>query len=78
MRIGILSRNPTLYSTRRLAQAIWARGHQAQIIDTTSVAVHLGAADAPPGATHLLIGGDMGLAATTPLPPCLLYTSRCV
>ncbi len=69
MRIGILSRNPALYSTRRLAQAIWARGHQAQIIDTTSVAVHLGAADAPPGATHLLTGGDIGLAATTPLPP---------
>ena len=69
MRIGILSRNPALYSTRRLAQAIWARGHQAQIIDTTSVAVHLGAADAPPGATPLLTGGDIGLAATTPLPP---------
>ena len=69
MRIGILSRNPALYSTRRLAQAIWARGHQAQIIDTTSVAVHLGAADAPPGATHLLTGGVIGLAATTPLPP---------
>ena len=65
MRIGILSRNPALYSTRRLAQAIWARGHQAQIIDTTSVAVHLGAA----GATHLLTGGEIGLAATTPLPP---------
>jgi len=69
MRIGILSRNPALYSTRRLAQAIWARGHQAQIIDTTSVAVHLGAADTPPGATHLLTGGAVGLAATTPLPP---------
>ena len=68
MRIGILSRNPALYSTRRLAQAVWARGHQAQIIDTTSVAVHLGAADAPPGATHLLTGGAIGLAATTPLP----------
>ena len=65
MRIGILSLNPTLYSTRRLAQAVWARGHQAQIIDTTSVAVHLGAA----GATHLLTGGEIGLAATTPLPP---------
>ena len=68
MRIGILSRNPALYSTRRLAQAVWARGHQAQIIDTTSVAVHMGAADVSPGATHLLTGGAIGLAATTPLP----------
>ena len=65
MRIGILSRNPALYSTRRLAQAIWARGHQAQIIDTTAIAVHLGAAGGP----HLLTGGAIGLAATTPLPP---------
>ncbi len=65
MRIGILSRNPALYSTRRLAQAIWARGHQAQIIDTTAIAVHLGAAGGP----QLLTGGAIGLAATTPLPP---------
>ena len=69
MRIGILSRNPALYSTRRLAQAIWGRGHQAHIIDTTTVAVHLGSSETRPGEAHLLVGGATGLAAVAPLPP---------
>ncbi|WP_374687173.1 RimK family alpha-L-glutamate ligase [Promineifilum sp.] len=68
MRIGILSRNPALYSTRRLAQVARERGHQAQVIDTTSVAVHLGRQGAPPGETHLLTEGIPGLANTSPLP----------
>ncbi|MBX7253530.1 MAG: hypothetical protein K1X50_16235, partial [Candidatus Promineofilum sp.] len=68
MRIGILSRNPALYSTRRLAQAIWARGHQAQIIDTTAIAVHLGAAATPAGAPQVLTANAVGLASTSPLP----------
>lgn len=33
MKIGILSRNPDLYSTRRLAEACIDRGHQVEIID---------------------------------------------
>jgi len=33
MKIGILSRNPRLYSTRRLAEAARERGHEAQVID---------------------------------------------
>jgi ribosomal protein S6--L-glutamate ligase len=33
MKIAILSRNPRLYSTRRLKEAAEARGHQARIID---------------------------------------------
>jgi ribosomal protein S6--L-glutamate ligase len=33
MRIAILSRNPKLYSTRRLAEAAQARGHEVRIID---------------------------------------------
>jgi ribosomal protein S6--L-glutamate ligase len=33
MRIGILSRKPSLYSTRRLAEAARARGHDVQIVD---------------------------------------------
>jgi ribosomal protein S6--L-glutamate ligase len=37
MKIGILSRNQTLYSTRRLVQAARLRGHQVQVIDTLSV-----------------------------------------
>ncbi|WP_016957304.1 30S ribosomal protein S6--L-glutamate ligase [Catenovulum sp. SX2] len=34
MRIAILSRNPKLYSTRRLKEAGEARGHEVDIIDT--------------------------------------------
>lgn len=33
MKIGILSRNAELYSTRRLAEAVRERGHEVQIID---------------------------------------------
>lgn len=33
MRFAILSRKPSLYSTRRLAEAVKARGHEAQVID---------------------------------------------
>ncbi len=33
MRIAILSRNPTLYSTRRLVEAARARGHESKVID---------------------------------------------
>jgi ribosomal protein S6--L-glutamate ligase len=34
MKIAVLSRNPNLYSTRRLKEAGEARGHQVDIIDT--------------------------------------------
>lgn len=33
MKIGILSRNPKLYSTRRLVEAATARGHDVRVID---------------------------------------------
>ena len=33
MKIGILSRNSELYSTKKLAEAIVARGHEVKIID---------------------------------------------
>ena len=33
MKIGILSRNPKLYSTRRLVEAARARGHAVRVID---------------------------------------------
>lgn len=33
MKIGILSRNPNLYSTRRLAEAAKERGHEVKIVD---------------------------------------------
>lgn len=34
MKIGILSRNPKLYSTRRLVEAAKARGHDVEVVDT--------------------------------------------
>ncbi len=68
MRIGILSRNPALYSTRRLADVIWNRGHEAHIIDTTAVAVHLGGAGASQDHSHVLIANPAGVAAVAPLP----------
>ncbi|RNC85389.1 MAG: 30S ribosomal protein S6--L-glutamate ligase [Balneola sp.] len=33
LKIGILSRNPALYSTKRLVEAIESRGHEAKVID---------------------------------------------
>lgn len=42
MRIGILSRNRSLYSTRRLAEAARARSHSVSIIDTVTVVVEVG------------------------------------
>ena len=34
MKIAVLSRNPRLYSTRRLVEAGQQRGHEIQVIDT--------------------------------------------
>ncbi len=42
MRIGVLSRNGTLYSTRRLMEAGRRRGHTMLLIDTLGVVVEMG------------------------------------
>lgn len=42
MRIGVLSRNESLYSTRRIVQAARMRGHSVSVIDTLSVPVKIG------------------------------------
>jgi ribosomal protein S6--L-glutamate ligase len=68
MKIGILSRNPTLYSTRRLARAAWTRGHQVQILDTTSLAVHVGTNGDNPPEAKLLKPGSLGLPRAIQLP----------
>lgn len=41
MRIGILSRNHTLYSTRRLVEAAREHGHEVMVVNTTAVAVEV-------------------------------------
>lgn len=45
MKIGILSRNPNLYSTQRLRQAGQQHGHQMHVVDTLSIIVEMGTAD---------------------------------
>jgi ribosomal protein S6--L-glutamate ligase len=42
MKIALLSRNPGLYSTRRIAQAARSRGHLLIILDTLHVPVQVG------------------------------------
>jgi ribosomal protein S6--L-glutamate ligase len=39
MRIGILSRSPRLYSTRRLGEAAVRRGHEVQVLDTLAFSI---------------------------------------
>lgn len=68
MRIGILSRNPHLYSTRRLVAAARDRGHLVDVLDTTAIAVHIGRSDLPTGESQLLVAGLPGLATATKLP----------
>jgi ribosomal protein S6--L-glutamate ligase len=48
MKIGVLSRNQTLYSTRRLLEAGRARGHTMLTIDTLGVVVEVGLNNAVP------------------------------
>ncbi|MDX1429455.1 MAG: hypothetical protein R3282_04160, partial [Rhodothermales bacterium] len=41
MKIGILSRGPRLYSTKRLMEAAKARGHQARVLNTLKFSISL-------------------------------------
>ncbi|MFP4283402.1 MAG: 30S ribosomal protein S6--L-glutamate ligase, partial [Opitutales bacterium] len=41
LNIGILSRGPRLYSTRRLREAATARGHRVKVLDTMQFALYL-------------------------------------
>jgi ribosomal protein S6--L-glutamate ligase len=41
MKIGILSRGPKLYSTRRLKEACVARGHQATVLNTLNFSIEV-------------------------------------
>jgi ribosomal protein S6--L-glutamate ligase len=40
--LGILTRNPNLYSTRRLVEAAEERGHRVQLLDTLACTMHIG------------------------------------
>lgn len=65
MRIGILSRNHTLYSTRHLVDAARQRGHIVHLLDTLSVAVELQPSSQQ---MRLLSATPIGLARMSRLP----------
>ena len=68
MRIGILSRNPKLYSTRRLFEVSRERGHEVQVIDTTTVAVHIGRDASPRGVAERRAMEKDQVSGSTGLP----------
>jgi len=41
VKLGILTRNPDLYSTRRLIEAAEERGHEVLVLDTLALTMHL-------------------------------------
>lgn len=60
MRIGILSRNQSLYSTRRLLEAAQQRQHEATVIDTLAVAVEVNP-----------LAADVDIQLIQPRPPTI-------
>ena len=68
MKIAILSRNKSLYSTRRLVQAARSRGHHVRVIDTLAVAVEVGLNPAGRSGPRLISSGPLGLTRTGNIP----------
>jgi len=68
VKIGILSRNRSLYSTRRLAQAAHQRGHEVSIIDTLAVAVEVGRDAISGPRVRMVVSESYGLARAVQLP----------
>lgn len=68
MRIAVLSRNSSLYSTRRLVQAARARGHEVMVIDTLAVAVEVGLGTDGRSGPKLITSGPLGLMRTGHIP----------
>ncbi len=68
MRIAVLSRNSSLYSTRRLVQAARIRGHDVRVIDTLAVAVELGLSTEGRSGPKLITSGPLGLMRTGHIP----------
>jgi ribosomal protein S6--L-glutamate ligase len=68
MRIAVLSRNKSLYSTRRLVQAARRREHEVMVIDTLAVAVEVGLNSAGRPGPKLITSGPLGLTRTGHIP----------
>lgn len=68
MRIAVLSRNKSLYSTRRIVQSARSRGHHVRVIDTLSVAVEVGLVEQGKAGPRLITSGPLGLTRTGNIP----------
>lgn len=68
MRIAVLSRNKSLYSTRRLVQAARSRAHDVTVIDTLAVAVEVGLVNEGRLGPKLITSGPLGLTRTGYIP----------
>jgi ribosomal protein S6--L-glutamate ligase len=68
MRIAVLSRNRSLYSTRRLVRAAEKRGHDVIVIDTLSVAVEVGLNHKGKPVPKVITSGPLGLTRTGQIP----------
>ncbi len=68
MRIAVLSRNSSLYSTRRIVQSARSRGHYVRVIDTLAVAVEVGLDQQGKAGPRLITSGPLGLTRTGNIP----------
>jgi len=68
MRLAILSRNSTLYSTRRLVQSAQSRGHQVTVLDTLTIAVEVGLGRPEAQEIRMIGVSPLGLARTIGVP----------
>ena len=77
MRIAVLSRNQSLYSTRRIVQAARRRGHDVRVVDTLAVAVEVGLANEGKPGPKLITSGPLGLTRTGYIPEVDAIIPRC-
>lgn len=68
MRIAILSRNQSLYSTRRLVKAAETRGHDVTVLDTLAIAVEVGLQRSEAREIRIIGKTPIGLTRTTGIP----------
>lgn len=68
MRIAILSRNRTLYSTRRLVQVAQSHGHRVSVLDTLSIAVEVGLGRSEAYEMRMIGTSPLGLTKTVGVP----------
>ena len=68
VRIAILSRNPSLYSTKAIVRAGQQRGHQMTVLDTLAVAVEVGLAGADASNPRLITTSALGLPRSGYVP----------